>query len=321
MGRRAYVARRLALTAIITFLALTFNFLLFRVLPGTAVSDLSRVPRATPAVKQALVRNFGLDQPLWNQYVAYLGRLAHGDLGVSYENQQAVWSNLRIALANTLPLVATGTALAIILGTVTGVVSAWRRGTATDHLGTGLAVALFSFPVQWIGLLLIIVFAGRLPTAGMSDPFLSDASSWRHVGDLLAHLVLPGLTLALGLYGSFALIVRSSMLETLGEDYVLTARAKGLRDVSVLQRHALRNALLPTTTLVALTLGHLVAGAILVETVFSWPGIGRAVYRALLNRDYPMLQGAFLVLTLSVLACNLVADLLYARLDPRVEAT
>ncbi len=292
--------------------------MLFRVLPGTAVSDLSRVPRATPALRAALARHFGLDQPLWRQYLAYLGRLAHGDLGVSFDNQQPVWHNLRAALANTLPLVLVATLVAILFGVVVGVVSAWRRGTLLDHLGTALAVALFSFPVQWLGLMLVIVLAGRLPTGGMTDPFLFHASYWQHVRDVARHTVLPGLTLALGLFGSFALVVRSSMIETLGEDYLLTARAKGLRPWAVVRRHALRNALLPTTTLIALTLGHLVAGAILVETVFSWPGIGRTVYTAVLNRDYPMLQGAFLLLTLSVLAANLVADLLYARLDPRV---
>lgn len=306
-------------TAFTAFLALSFNFVLFRVLPGTAVSDLSRVPRATPVLREALAEKFDLDESLGNQYVAYLGRLAHADLGVSYENQQPVWRNLRTALGNTLPLVTAGTLVAILLGTVTGVVSAWRRGTMLDHVSTGLAVALFAFPIQWVGLLLIIVFAGQLPTGGMTDAFLTDPGLWRQVTDVLAHMALPCLTLALGLYGSYTLIVRSSMLETLGEDYLLTARAKGLRPGVVLRRHALRNALLPTTTLIALTLGHLVAGTILVETVFSWPGIGRTVYQAVLNRDYPMLQGAFLILTLSVLGCNLVADLVYARLDPRVE--
>ena len=318
MGRRGWVARRLLAAAVTLFLTLTLNFVLFRVLPGSAVSDLSRVPRATPALKAALIRHFGLDQPLWHQYLAYLGRLAHGDLGVSFDNQQPVWDNLRTALANTLPLVLVATVVAIALGTLVGVVSAWRRGTVVDHLSTGVAVALFSFPVQWLGLMLVILFAGRLPTGGMTDAFLFHPGLWRHLADVATHMVLPGLTLALGLYGSFTLVVRSSMLETLGEDYLLTARAKGLPAWMVVRRHALRNALLPTTTLVALTLGHLVAGAILVETVFSWPGIGRTVYSALLDRDYPMLQGAFLVLTVSVLAANVTADLLYARLDPRV---
>jgi ABC-type dipeptide/oligopeptide/nickel transport system permease component len=151
----------------------------------------------------------------------------------------------------------------------------------------------------------------------MSDPFLLNPTPWEHVRDLLTHMVLPSLTLALSLYGGYALVVQSSVLETLGQDHILLARAKGLPAAMILRRHALRNALLPTTTWIALALGHLVAGAILVETVFSWPGIGRAIYRAILDRDYPMLQGAFLVITLAVVVSNLLIDLLYTRLDPR----
>ena len=173
-------------------------------------------------------------------------------------------------------------------------------------------------PTQWLGLMLIIIFAGVLPTGGMTNEFLLNPPFWTHVKDLASHMFLPALTLGLTLYGEYTLIVRSAMLETLGEDYILTARAKGLKPRTIVRKHALRNAMLPITTLIALSLGYIVAGAILIETVFSWPGIGRAVYDAVLQRDYPMLQGAFLVLTLSVIFFNLVADLLYFRLDPRI---
>ncbi|MDQ2910105.1 MAG: ABC transporter permease, partial [Actinomycetota bacterium] len=171
---------------------------------------------------------------------------------------------------------------------------------------------------HWLALMLVILFAGVFPSGGMVNDFLIDPSWFEHVRDVLYHMTLPAATLALVLYGEYTLIVRSAMLETLGEDYVLTARAKGLRPWAIVRKHALRNALLPITTLVALSLGYIVAGSILVETVFSWPGIGRAVYQAVLQRDYPMLQGAFLVLTLSVVLFNLVADLLYFKLDPRI---
>src|SRR6202040_339333 len=154
-------------------------------------------------------------------------------------------------------------------------------------------------------------FTGILPTGGMTNDFLINPSFWTHTKAVLAHMMLPSLTLGLVLFGEYTLIVRSAMLETLGEDYILTARAKGLRPWTIVRRHALRNAALPIVTLVALSLGYIVAGAILIETVFSWPGIGRAVYDSVLQRDYPMLQGAFLVLTVSVVVCNLAADLLY----------
>jgi peptide/nickel transport system permease protein len=166
--------------------------------------------------------------------------------------------------------------------------------------------------------MLIIIFAGVLPTGGMTNEFLLNPGFWQHLRDLASHIFLPSLTLGLTLYGEYTLIVRSAMLETLGEDYILTARAKGLKPWTIVRKHALRNAMLPITTLVALSLGYIVAGAILIEIVFSWPGIGRAVYEAVLERDYPMLQGAFLLLTIAVVLCNLIADLLYFKLDPRI---
>jgi ABC-type dipeptide/oligopeptide/nickel transport system permease component len=180
------------------------------------------------------------------------------------------------------------------------------------------ALAFYSMPTHWLALMLVILFAGWFPSGGMVNEFLIDPTWFQHVKDVLYHMTLPALTLALVLYGQYTLIVRSAMLETLGEDYILTARAKGLRPWTIVRRHALRNALLPISTLVALSLGYIVAGAILIETVFSWPGIGRGVYEAVIARDYPMLQGAFLVLTLSVVFFNLVADLVYFKLDPRI---
>jgi len=231
-----------------------------------------------------------------------------------------VSKNLRTALINTIPMVLLGTVFAIVLGTLTGVIAAWRRGTKVEGASVTTALAFYSMPTHWLGLMLVILFAGTLPTGGMSDEFLLNPSFFTHLKDLAEHVALPSLTLGLVLYGEYTLIVRSAMLETLGEDYILTARAKGLRPRAILRRHALRNAMLPIATLVALSLGYIVAGAILVETVFSWPGVGRAVYDAVLQRDYPMLQGGFLLLTISVVFFNLVADLLYFKLDPRITA-
>jgi ABC-type dipeptide/oligopeptide/nickel transport system permease component len=313
-----YVIKRLVFAVITVFVAVTINFALFRLAPGSAVTNLSRVPHATPETRLAIKRQFGLDKSRWEQYVLYLQQLAHGNLGVSFANSQPVTDNLRTALINSIPMVALGTLFAIVLGTLTGILAAWRRGTPVEGASVTTALAFYSMPTHWLGLMLVILFAGILPTGGMSDEFLIDPSFWTHVQDLAKHIALPSLTLGLVLFGEYTLIVRSAMLETLGEDYVLTARAKGLRPWAILRKHALRNAMLPIATLVALSLGYIVAGAILIETVFSWPGIGRAVYDAVLQRDYPMLQGAFLVLTVSVVFFNLVADLLYFRLDPRI---
>jgi ABC-type dipeptide/oligopeptide/nickel transport system permease component len=313
-----YVLKRLVFAVLTVFIAVTINFALFRLAPGSAVTNLARVPHATPETRLALKREFGLDKSKFQQYVIYLQQLAHGNLGISFANSQPVADNLRTALINTIPMVFLGTLFAILLGTLTGIISAWRRGTKAEGASMVTALTFYSMPTHWLGLMLVILFAGVLPTGGMSNEFLINPSFTTHVKDLAEHIALPALTLGLVLFGEYTLIVRSAMLETLGEDYVLTARAKGLKPAAVLRKHALRNAMLPITTLVALSLGYIVAGAILIETVFSWPGIGRAVYDAVLQRDYPMLQGAFLVLTISVVFFNLVADLLYFRLDPRI---
>ena len=313
-----YIVKRIVFALLTVFVAITINFALFRLAPGSAVTNLARVPHATPETRLAIKRQFGLDKSKWQQYWIYLGQLFRGNLGVSFANSQPVSSNLRTALINTLPMVLIGTVFAIVLGTLTGVIAAWRRGTKTEGASVTTALAFYSMPTHWLGLMLVILFTGVLPTGGMTNDFLINPSFFTHLKDLAEHIALPSLTLGLVLYGEYTLIVRSAMLETLGEDYILTARAKGLSPGAILRRHALRNAMLPIATLVALSLGYIVAGAILVETVFSWPGIGRAVYDAVLQRDYPMLQGSFLLLTVSVVFFNLVADLIYFKLDPRI---
>jgi peptide/nickel transport system permease protein len=229
---------------------------------------------------------------------------------------------LREPLLNTLPMIALGTILSIVLGVLVGTISAWRRGTFVDWGGVSTGLVLYSLPTQWLALLLVIAFAGILPVAGISDPFLefTDPTWWEVVADRLEHMILPAMTLAIVLFGEYALITRSAILETLGEDYILTARAKGLSSLAIVRRHALRTALLPIATIVAINLGFIVGGAILVEAVFSYPGIGLVTYEAVFARDYPVLQGSFLILTIAVVFANYVADLLYFRLDPRVAA-
>lgn len=318
MLKSSYVWKRSAFAIVTIFVALSFNFVLFRVLPGSAVSSISRIPHASAQLKHALEVQFGLDKPVWEQYLLYLRELLHGNLGVSFANRQPVASNLLEAFGNTLPLVATGTVIAIILGIATGIYSAVRRGTIGETVSTNLAVLFYAFPTQFLGMMLLIVFASYLPSVGMNDPFAVGFSPWEQFIDLVRHLILPVATLVLTLYAENTLIVRSAMLETLGEDYILTARAKGLPTRRIISSYALRNAMLPIVTQVALTLGSIVTGAILIEVIFSWPGIGRALYTAVLNRDYPMLQGGFLVITVTVVLLNYLADLLYYRLDPRL---
>lgn len=314
-----YVLKRVAFAILTIFFAITLNFIIFRAAPGDVASAL-RCRNCPIEFKNELRHEFGLDKPKIEQYGIYLKELAQGNLGRSFVSQQPVWDELRGSLANTLPMLALGTAFSIVFGIASGVLAAWRRGTATEWTQVSTSLFFYSMPTQWLGLMLIIVFAGILPISGISDPFLdfSDPSAWTVFVDRMKHMILPSLTLGLVLFGEYALITRSALLQTLGEDYVLTARAKGLSNWAIISRHGLRNALLPIISLIALSVGYLVGGAILVEAVFSYPGIGLQVYEAVFERDYPMLQGAFLILTLSVVIANLIADLLYFKLDPRI---
>jgi ABC-type dipeptide/oligopeptide/nickel transport system permease component len=317
-----YVVKRTGFALVTVFVAISLNFALFRLLPGTAVTGL-RCGHCTKQFRESIVHQYGLDKPKWQQYEVYLQRLAHGDLGTSVIDNRPVWDDVSQPLLNTLPMVVAGTVISIVIGIISGVVAAWRRGTAADSTNLWTALAFYAMPTQWIGLLVIFYVAIPLglPASGIASNtlgILSTPSEWAILRDRFWHLLLPALTLGIGLYGEYSLVVRSSMLETLGEDYVLTARAKGLRNWAIVWRHALRNAMLPLVTLIALSLGSIVAGAIVVEDVFSYPGIGLATIAAIDKRDYPVLQGIFLLLTLSVILANFIADLIYFKLDPRV---
>jgi ABC-type dipeptide/oligopeptide/nickel transport system permease component len=317
--RADYVIKRGFFALVTIFVAITINFFMFRVLPGNAVTDLARVPQSSPQLRHALTVQFGLDKPKWEQYFIYLKQLVHGNMGISFAVQQPVSHLLVTDLKNTIPMVTVGTLAAVVIGVFTGVLSAWRRGSPADHISTNLAIFAYAFPTQWLGMMLLILFAGMLPSAGMTNPFLFGPEPfWQHLGDVAQHMILPAGTLMLTAYGSYTLVVRSSLLETLGEDYVLTARAKGLPTRRIVWRHAVRNALLPMVTLIALDLGYIVGGAVLIEVIFSWPGIGESMFTAITQRDYPMLQGGFLILTVSVIVLNFLSDLLYFRLDPRI---
>ena len=319
-----YIAKRIAFALVTVLLAVTLNFVLFRAIPGDAVQAL-RCQHCTIQFKNALRKELGLDKSKWEQYKLYLQDLAHGDLGSSVRSQQSVWDELWPSIKNTLPMVALGYLFAVLFGTIMGVIAAWRRGTVVDKAGLWTGLAFYSMPPQWLGLMIVLFVAGAvgLPTSGIKDPtlgILGDASTVDLIVDRLRHMILPSLTIGLVLYGEYALIVRSAMLETLGEDYVLTARAKGLSSWATVWKHGFRNALLPVVTLGALSLGFIIGGFITVEYVFSYPGIGLAIVEAIDQRDFPLLQGAFLLLAISVIFFNLIADLLYFRLDPRVRA-
>jgi ABC-type dipeptide/oligopeptide/nickel transport system permease component len=322
MRNADYVVKRVLFALGTVFVAITLNFVLFRSLSGDATMAL-RCRQCTQEFKEYQRRTLGLDRSKWEQYKIYLVDLAHGDMGRSLRTEEPVRSVLWEPLKNTVPMIGLGTVFAMLLGIATGVIAAWRRGTAVDKGALWSSLSFYSMPPQWLGLIVVLFVAGwlGLPTSGVKDPtlgILSNPSFLDVFVDRLEHMLLPALTLGLVIYGEYTLIVRSAMLETLGEDYILTSRAKGLSNWATVWKHGFRNAMLPVITLVALSFGFIIGGAITIEYVFSYPGIGLLIVEAIDQRDYPVLQAAFLLLTLSVIFFNLVADLLYFRLDPRV---
>jgi len=301
-------------------LVIVLGFLLFRALPGDVVQTMTRGRPATPEMMAALEHKYGLDLPLWRQFIRYIGDLLHGDMGDSYVYNVPVLQKIGERLWPTVLLVGVSTLISVALGLWLGTRSGWRRGSRFDRISTGVALTLWSTPTFWLGMLLLAATTGWFPTQGIVDPntppdFFSQAV------DIAHHMVLPTITMVAVTYAQYQLVMRSSLIEESGADYLTTARAKGLRDDLVRRRHAVPNALLPTVTLVFLHLGMVIAGAISVETVFSWPGLGLLTYDALRVGDLPLLQGTFVVLAGAVIFMNMLADLLYRVLDPRVRAS
>lgn len=307
---------------LVLVLTVALNFVLPRMMPGSPLVFLAGedVGFLTPEQRAQLYALYGLDQPQWRQFLTYVANLIRGEMGYSFQRGRPIAAIVGERLPWTLLLVGTSLILATLAGAALGAVAAWRRGSAVD-LGT-LGVAMFfeSVPSFWLGMILIAIFAARLawfPIFGATTAGVPLAG-WGLLIDRARHLVLPLTTLTLITIPGTFLIMRYSMLSVLGERYITTARAKGIAERFVLRRHALRNALLPVATVFMLNLGFVVGGATVIETVFSYPGVGRLLYEGVLNRDYPVIQGTFLIITISVIVANILSDLMYPVIDPRV---
>lgn len=303
---------------------LVVNFFLFRILPGDPARTLGRGRLSTPEQVEEFNATYGLDQPLLQQFFTFVKNTLQGDLGYSVLYHREVSEILSERLWPTLLLVGTSTVLAALVGVWLGIRAGWDRASRFDRLTTGGSLTLYSMPEWWLGLLLIAALAvgigplpGIFPTGGLHSPGV-DPSSLEGVLDTAWHLALPVLTLTLAYLADYALIMRGSLIDELRSDYLTTARAKGLRDARVRDKHAVPNALLPTTTVVALNFGFVVAGAITIETIFSIPGLGLLTTDALAVPDLWLLQGIFMLSSATVIAANLAANLLYGWLDPRV---
>src|SRR3990170_2656224 len=307
------VLRKLLQAGLSLFVVATFNFLLFRVLPGDPIRLLARAGQLSPEAVARLRRIFGLDLPLPLQYLHYLRNLVTGELGISLTYRRPVFEILQERIANTLMLFAAVTVIVIVVGIAAGMVAAAARGSRLDGTIVSAALVFWSFPAFWTGLVLIVIFGvyfRALPISGITTPGVHYASTLDQILDTIRHLLLPTLTLCLVEVGQFVLITRGSLVDILTEDFILTAKAKGLSGGQVLLRHALPNALLPIITASAIYVGMVIGGAIQTETVFSWPGMGRLMYDAVMRRGYPILEASFLILATTVILANFLADLL-----------
>ena len=335
-----FLLRRLALV-VPTFLGITLlAFSLIHLIPGDPVQVMAGERRLDPAFHAEVLHRLGLDRPLWEQYLAYLWKALQLDLGASFVTHEAVWSEFTKLFPATLELSLCALAFAIVVGLLAGVLAAVKRGSLLDHGVMGLSLTGFSMPIFWWGLLLIMFFSVQmrelapgwaLPVSGRlalefdiaprTGFMLVDAWLSGEPGALrsaAAHLVLPAIVLGTVPLAVIARMTRSSMLEVLREDYVRTARAKGLSPARVVFVHALRNALVPVITVIGLLVGTLLGGAVLTETIFSWPGIGKWLVDAIARRDYPVVQGGILITATLVILVNLAVDLLYGLVNPRI---
>ncbi|MFQ6077037.1 MAG: ABC transporter permease [Candidatus Bathyarchaeia archaeon] len=329
MGLRDYVTRRAVEVVILIILATSLNFFIFRLMPGNPAARFIENPRFDMETRRMLLRRFGLDKPLWEQFLIYFRNAFTGEFGMSFSYFRPVWDVIfSRRLINTIILMSSSTILSMMMGLIVGVIASWKRGTKLDVGSLITSLVLYSLPVFFLGMLIILVFAyywyqwfgsGLIPFAGTITRGLKHANVLQYVADYLWHLIPPMLTLASINFGLYFLIMRNTMLDILTQDYMLTARAVGLDNKTVLFSYAMRNAMLPLITIVAINLAFVVSGAVLTETVFSWYGMGRLIYLSVMEHDYPVLEGAFWLISVLVLIANFLADIVYAYLDPRIK--
>uniref|UniRef100_A0A7J3ZJG4 ABC transporter permease n=1 Tax=Fervidicoccus fontis TaxID=683846 RepID=A0A7J3ZJG4_9CREN len=320
-GLAAYVTKR-ALSAIPTLVViLILSFLLVRLAPGDPAALIAG-EGATPEYIENIRKEYGLDKPLHEQFLIYLSHIVRGDWGYSLSYSRPVMDVLIERIPTTLLLVGTGILVALLLGVVLGVLAAVKRNTAIDRCISAVALMLYSLPAFVVAQFLIYVFALKarmFPISGIVSIGATHAGTLDYIKDVLWHLVLPATTLSLLLMAVYMRVTRASMIESLVSNYIIAARARGLRSSSIIFRHALKNALLPVVTIAGIQFGTMIGGVVITETIFSWPGVGRLTIEAVQSRDYPLLMGIFLLSAISVVIANLITDIIYTIIDPRVK--
>lgn len=315
-----FIIHRLLQLVPVFFGVIIFDFLLINLAPGSPIDYImSQYGVASPQLVQQLTNQFGLNKPIWERLLLYIGNFLQGNLGYSTYYNEPVSTLILQRLPATLILMGSAIFFSVIIGVILGVVSSAREHTMLDNTITTLSVVGFSIPIFWLGDMLIITLAvglGLFPVEGMTSGLGS--GGFNYLLGVAWHLFLPALSLGVARLALLARLTRASMLNTLGEDFILTAKAKGQTPRGILYGHALPNASLPIITVVGYQIGTMFAGAILTEIVFAWPGIGSLLYNAITERDYPVVMGVFVVVTIAVLIANLITDIIYARVDPRI---
>jgi len=315
---RTYVARRVCLAIITLFVIITLNFFVFRLMPGDPLSMQVRSLRLSQEAAQQLERLYGLDKPMIVQFAAYVKNLLTFNFGSSFKFKTDVGALIGRRLANTAVLVPGAVIVAIVSGTALGLIAGWFRGRGIDIAVLVFGLFSWSMPTFWVAMTAVTVLKGVLPSGRMTSAISRNPALLEYLLDVGRHAVLPTLVLGLLLLGEYVLLVRNETSTIITEDFIRTAKAKGVRPSGIISHHVLRNASLPILSAASLSVVYLIGGDLQVEVVFSWPGIGRLFYEAALARDYPVLQGAFYVLSVGVLCVNLLADIAYKVLDPRI---
>ena len=317
---KKYVLKRLGTGALVVLFSVLFNFVIVRMAPGDPTRLLAGKDNPNPELIKMLQEKYGLNKPVLVQFWIYIKQLLHGDFGYSYVSSSTVWDLIKARIVPTLMISLTGAVVALFLGTLLGIYAARRKGSKFDMALCGVSYFFDSTPSFWLGLMMILVFASILkwfPTSGMYN-LRGNYTGWKHFQDLMKHMFLPVTTITLIDIPYYFRIARSSVLQTMSEDFIMTLRATGMSERKIFNKYVMRNAIIPTVTVFGITLAYMITGVSMIEIVFAWPGMGRLMLDSITKRDYPTLSGIYLLLSISVAVMMIIVDIVYAWIDPRI---
>jgi len=316
-----FLINRVIYTIFMFVFIITFNFFLFRMIPGDPLTVVSKQISSSPEGRATLEKMYGLDKPLYEQYINYTKSMVTFDFGTSFNYKEPVSRVLVSKIRNSLILAIASVPLGILMGLIGGIVAAAKRGKKTDIIITTTTMIIYAIPTFWLAMIFLMFFGvklGWVPINGMVSPGVNPLNNIAYLKDLFFHLITPAISYALAIFGSYLLIMRGAMIDIFTEDFVLTARAKGLTEKQVIRRHVVPNAMLPVSTMVIISIALMFTGAFSIEVLFSWPGMGRLMVESVSRRDYPVMQASNYLIACAVIIANFIMDILYSYIDPRV---